>query len=137
MCLRCSAITHARVPRRHAGGTLIIGALDQLHRWRQLALDYVADRNLDVALAVLASVRLRRFTPSAVEQRDARGDARSVGVTVLRNAAELLHGHVGPLTRQAPDIDWCSSHLRLTRPLSPVAPAWSLDRQAPPCSPPA
>ena len=59
----------------------------------------VPNGHANIAFTILAGVRLRRSTPTAVEQRSRRGDARSLLLAVARDAGERLDRLLGMRAR--------------------------------------
>ena len=77
-------------------------------------VENVPNDHANVALAILASVRLRCFAPAAIEQRNARCHARRLALAVRGDAAELLDSGLGPLPRKRTNIEGRFCHLFLT-----------------------
>ena len=131
------ALVSYEVYRGYALGTFnrLVLMVDDLLRAN--LLDDVPNGHPYIAFAILAGVRLRRLAPTAIEQRDARCDARGLALAALGYATQHAQAQLSLRTRQTADIRKCSSHLSRLTPSVSIAPAPSPDQPAPPDCPPA
>ena len=93
------ALVSYEVYRGYALGTFnrLVLMVDDLLRAN--LLDDVPNGHPYIAFAILAGVRLRRSTPTAIKQRSRRGDARGLLLAVARDAGERLDRLLGVRTR--------------------------------------